>query len=40
AATLAELQRLRALAERHGLELMLPAMGAALAEASPVGRLG
>jgi tetratricopeptide (TPR) repeat protein len=40
AATLAELQRLRALAERHGLELMLPALGAAIAEASPVGRLG
>ncbi len=40
AATLAELQRLRALAERHGLELMLPALGAALAEASPVGSLG
>ena len=40
AATLAELHRLRALAERHGLQLMVPALRAALAEASPVGSLG
>ena len=40
AATLAELHRLRALAERQGLELMAPALRAALAEAAPVGNLG